>query len=193
MRHHARDIAFDLCNTVFQTDSSVSEAAIKVLQIVESCMNFERGAIILDGNGTRAPRVLAHSLGTSSSDEFCADMTQVGKLLARNSPNSVVRSVLAEGEPLIIDDVTQSQIYVAADDTMMSEACVPLIARGRTFGALNFESREVDAFCRSDITLLSTVATQLGLILSHGFATGELDEGSDWRSVHNLEGAAVAL
>jgi len=69
--------------------------------------------------------------------------------------------VAATGEPKRLADVRQEQVYWPANDTMLSELCVPLKAGDRVIGVINVESPLPNAFTETDEHLLVTVAGQL--------------------------------
>lgn len=186
MREHARYLAFDLCNLALQTDAPVAQASVTAIHAVESCLGFERGAVVLSGSALRPPRVLAHSRPSQSDEDFAADMENVTAILSSVSEAGVVRSVLDTGKIIILNDVQSASNYLAADEAIRAEACMPLIARGRNYGALNFESRRKGVFERGDITFLGTLATQLALAIADATHTGEISEGSDWRETHRI-------
>jgi len=73
----------------------------------------------------------------------------------------ITGSVAATGRPWRIPDVSLEPGYIAADDGMRSELCVPLRAGDRVIGVINAESASSDAFSQADERLLSTVAGQL--------------------------------
>lgn len=84
---------------------------------------------------------------------------------------SIVRQVVAEGEPLIVGDALSDPQYSATDSivglSLRSVLCVPLLGSGkgltksRTIGALYLDSSiQTGAFTRADLDLLITFAGQ---------------------------------
>ena len=77
--------------------------------------------------------------------------------------------VVEHQEPLNVPDVRQDARYIPAgdDDWTRSELAVPILTAREVFGALDVQSDAEQAFGTSDITLLSTLASQLGVALEN--------------------------
>ncbi|MCF8474529.1 MAG: PAS domain-containing protein [Emcibacter sp.] len=63
--------------------------------------------------------------------------------------------------PLIIDDITKDDRYIADIPGMGSEICVPIIHEGQLFGVIDSEHSEINYFTENDQNLLNTIATLL--------------------------------
>ena len=64
--------------------------------------------------------------------------------------------------------------------------CVPLTTHGRSFGTVNFASRNAEAFSRPDVELLKQVATQVAIALENALAFREIDALKDKLAVEKL-------
>ena len=64
--------------------------------------------------------------------------------------------------------------------------CVPLITHGRTFGTINFASRNPEAFSSLDVELLQQVASQVAIALENALAFKEIDALKDKLAVEKL-------
>jgi formate hydrogenlyase transcriptional activator len=64
--------------------------------------------------------------------------------------------------------------------------CVPLTTRGRTFGTINFASRNPQNFSTPDVELLRQVAAQVAIALENAFAFKEIDALKDKLAVEKL-------
>ena len=64
--------------------------------------------------------------------------------------------------------------------------CVPLTTHGRTFGTVNFASRNPEAFSKPDVELLRQVATQVAIALENALAFKEIDALKDKLAVEKL-------
>jgi len=73
----------------------------------------------------------------------------------------VVGRVAATGQPWRVPDVTREPVYLELNPEMRSELCVPLKIGERVIGAINAESRRLDAFSADDERLMMTFAGQL--------------------------------
>jgi len=72
--------------------------------------------------------------------------------------------VAVTGVPYVTGDVRRDPNYVMFFPDVRSEIAVPLVNRdGRTFGVLNIESEETDAFSHRDLQLLMALATQASI------------------------------
>ncbi|MFL2928042.1 MAG: GAF domain-containing protein, partial [Opitutales bacterium] len=68
--------------------------------------------------------------------------------------------VALSGEPFLCPKVSEEERYFQLDDRIQSEMAAPLIEGGRTVGALNVDSMEVDAFNENDLRLLVLMAKE---------------------------------
>jgi formate hydrogenlyase transcriptional activator len=64
--------------------------------------------------------------------------------------------------------------------------CVPLITHTRTFGTINFASRDPNAFTTPDVELLKQVAGQVAIALENALAFKEIDALKDKLAVEKL-------
>ena len=64
--------------------------------------------------------------------------------------------------------------------------CVPLITHTRTFGTINFASRDSKAFSTPDVQLLKQVAAQVAIALENALAFRQIDELKDKLAVEKL-------
>jgi signal transduction histidine kinase/DNA-binding response OmpR family regulator len=73
--------------------------------------------------------------------------------------------VAQHGEPVLASDVREDPRYYTASPETRSELCVPLGSGSRVLGTLNVESAEVDAFTLDDQRLLSTLGSNLAMLI----------------------------
>lgn len=64
--------------------------------------------------------------------------------------------------------------------------CVPLATHGRTFGTINFASRNAQNFSTPDVELLQQVASQVAIALENALAFKEIDALKDKLAVEKL-------
>ncbi|MFO7540982.1 MAG: GAF domain-containing protein [Chloroflexota bacterium] len=75
--------------------------------------------------------------------------------------NSVAGHVVQTGEPYLVEDTQAEHRYFRGVEGSRSEVAVPVIVNGRVIAAINVESPEVDAFDKSDVRFLVTLANQV--------------------------------
>ena len=75
--------------------------------------------------------------------------------------------VALSGEPFLCPNVSEEERYFQLDDRIQSEMAAPLIEGGRTVGALNVDSMEVDAFNDNDLRLLVLMAKEASRVLEN--------------------------
>lgn len=102
--------------------------------------------------------------------------------------------VAMTGEPLNVPDVTADSRYIAGDENVRSEVCVPLTVGKRTIGVLNVESRQPAAFSEDTVRFLATLAGQLAVTIENArlfqrVAQGEKDWEDTFRSI--TDGIAI--
>jgi anti-anti-sigma regulatory factor len=76
--------------------------------------------------------------------------------------------VVQHGEPVIVPDMSLDPRCIFFDEMEFdsrSELCVPLIAGSQVIGALNLESSRLNAFTDDDLQLLSTLASNLAVLV----------------------------
>jgi len=73
--------------------------------------------------------------------------------------------VAKTGEPVIVPDVSKDWRYVEANPDVRSEMCVPLKANDKVIGVLDIEDTKLDAFSKENLTLVSTIAGQISMII----------------------------
>ena len=71
------------------------------------------------------------------------------------------------GEAFLCPNVLEEEKYFQLDDRIKSEMAAPLIEGGRTVGALNVDSLEVNAFNENDLRLLVLMAKEASRVLEN--------------------------
>jgi adenylate cyclase len=85
------------------------------------------------------------------------------------SSEGITGWVAAHQEPLNVPDVLHDMRFVAfgESDRARSELTVPILTAREVFGALDVQSDQIGAFGPNDITLLGTLAGQIGVALEN--------------------------
>ena len=75
--------------------------------------------------------------------------------------DGIVGKTISIGMLLRSGDIRKEQAYKEATERVLSEICAPIFVNGQIFGAINAESRQLDAFSGRDEHLLLTIADNL--------------------------------
>jgi phosphoserine phosphatase RsbU/P len=73
--------------------------------------------------------------------------------------------VASKRQAAVVADVRKDKRYLAARPDVRSEAAVPILSGDRLLGVLNFESGRIGFFQKSDVPLLSFLASQIAVAL----------------------------
>jgi signal transduction histidine kinase len=87
--------------------------------------------------------------------------------------------VAAHGEALLCPDVTKEEKYFQLDERVRAEMAAPLTEGGRTVGALNVDSCEVNAFKYEDLRLLVLMAKEASRVLENMWMVQQLRKKAD--------------
>jgi putative methionine-R-sulfoxide reductase with GAF domain len=96
-------------------------------------------------------------------------------------------SAASKRQPVVVADVKKDKRYVEVHSDMRSEAAMPILSGEEILGILNFESKKVGYFQKSDVPVLSFLASQVAIALK----MVELEQrGRTWQdrvaALHNL-------
>ncbi len=73
----------------------------------------------------------------------------------------VVGQVALTREPILLNDVTTADFYVAANPDVRSELAVPLIAKNRLIGVMDLESEQLNFFRPEHLHVLTMTASRI--------------------------------
>jgi formate hydrogenlyase transcriptional activator len=99
------------------------------------------------------------------------DVTPSGQCFTSGKP------VLARGAEL--DAFPAEAIQLLRKEGVQTICCVPLTAKGRTFGTLNLASRRADAFTPQDVELMQQVGGQIAIAVENALAFKQIDALKD--------------
>lgn len=74
-------------------------------------------------------------------------------------------SAASKRQPVVVADVKKDKRYVEVHPDMRSEAAMPILSGDELLGVLNFESKKASYFQKSDVPVLSFLASQVALAL----------------------------
>lgn len=156
----AAEIARDTTNTL-----ALDNLLSRIVALLCERFNFYHASIfLLDQNRT-------HAVVRESTGEAGKDMKTRGHKLAVGS-KSVVGTVTASGEPLIISDTSKSPIYFPnplLPDTR-SEMGIPLKLGTQVIGALDIQSTQANAFTMDDVAVLQILSDQIAIAIENARA-----------------------
>ncbi|MEA3340311.1 MAG: GAF domain-containing protein, partial [Chloroflexota bacterium] len=117
------------------------------------------------------------------------------KSLRLQADEGITGWVARRGQPVLVPDVRLDPRYVEIDPDVRSELCVPLAAGPLIIGILNVESTQFDAFTQDDQRLLSTLASNLTMLVERArlFEEAEAARAELQQRAKALEEANVRL
>jgi PAS domain S-box-containing protein len=159
----------------------------KLVELIRSRFGFYHASIFLiDPLGKNA--ILRESTGEAGEQ-----MKNAGHKLAVGS-SSIVGQATGKGVPVVIGDVTREENYFAnplLPDTR-SELAIPLKIADRVLGALDVQSRELDAFAQEDINILQVLADQIAVAIQNADLYTHTDQNlSRYRMLHQITSGNV--
>jgi len=124
-----------------------------ILDSVRDVIGFNAGGVYLLEEDSE-------SLYTVYAEGYCEEE---GLDVALKFGRGLVGWVAKTGEPLIVPDVTQNEIYVNCHHETRSEIVVPLRIENRVLGVMNLESNRPAAYDEGSLELLTALAGQAAI------------------------------
>ncbi len=142
-------LLLDITRTISRS-LDLDETLSLIIDSVKSFVPYDAAAIyVLETNGRdRRIRATVHR---------GYDETSMERLLRLGE--GFVGWVVQSGGAIVIPDVRNDRRYISSDPHTMSEIVVPIIANNRIIGALNLESRTLDAYKAADLEVLTLFAS----------------------------------
>jgi len=122
----------------------------RVSELVRAVINYRIFAIFLLNDRTHELR-MRFQIGHTPQVE--RTRIPMGK--------GVVGQVALTRQPLLLNDVSTSEDYIAANPAVRSELAVPLIAKNRLIGVMDIESEELGYFRPEHLRLLTVTASRI--------------------------------
>jgi len=97
--------------------------------------------------------------------EVVARKLRPTRVRLRMREEGIVGWVASHRLPQVVADVRKDRRYYKVNPATRSEAVVPILEGDRVLGVLNFDSRHLGYFRRSDLPLLEFLASQLAIAL----------------------------
>jgi sigma-B regulation protein RsbU (phosphoserine phosphatase) len=147
----AADVAYlmqlaDALNTTLDLETLLKHTA----ELVQAAIHYRIFAILLVNDRTRELRVRFQIGHTTQIESLHIPM---GK--------GVVGQVALTRQPVLLNDVSNSENYVEVNPEVRSELAVPLIAKNRLIGVLDIESEQTGYFRPEHLRLLTLTASRI--------------------------------
>ncbi len=81
--------------------------------------------------------------------------------------NGLVGYAALHKEPVLVPDVSTDARYIKVVDDARSELVIPLLLKDRCIGVFDLESPELDAFTKSDVQILTLLASQAAVAIEN--------------------------
>ncbi len=153
----------------------------RTIDILGRAMDFEYLGFMLPDEGGRFMRSYRRALGFDPPEGgYCFPVDEC-----------LTGYVWQTGEPMILPDVREADIYAAADEDVRSELAVPIKVGDEVAAVLDLESTALDAFDEEDLAFYTAIAGQLGMAMENARLFEA--ERKQRRLSEALEEAAVAV
>jgi PAS domain S-box-containing protein len=151
----------------------------EIIHSLNSFFKFDAMGIALVDEKTKRliihPSLIGHPVKEIEKLELC-----LGK--------GITGWVAEKGIPLVISDVRSDSRYIAYDQNINFEMCVPLKVGEKVIGVIDAQSRAWNAFSEGDLRLLSIVGGQLATLIENLRLYDEIKQSEEnYRTV--VEGA----
>jgi sigma-B regulation protein RsbU (phosphoserine phosphatase) len=151
IRVEAADVAYlmrltDALNTTLDLETLLRRTS----ELVAAVIPYRIFAILLVNDRTHEMRV-RFQIG---------HITQIERLHIPMG-KGVVGQVALTRQPVLLNDVSASEMYVEVNPEVRSELAVPLIAKNRLIGVMDIESEQADYFRPEHLRLLTLTASRI--------------------------------
>src|SRR5205814_5546907 len=135
----------------------LDELLQKIPQLIARITDFQAFAVyLLDEK--RNELSVAYSIGYSE---------EVARTLKLKVGQGLVGAAVAEGQPIVVNEVDTDPRYVEAVPGSKAELVVPLRRKGRVIGALNLLSDTADQFSEADEAILRQFAAHVAVAIEN--------------------------
>ena len=136
----------DALNTTLDLETLLRRTA----ELVRAVIPYRIFAILLVNDRTHELRVRFQIGHTAQVERLHIPMGR-----------GVVGQVALTRQPVLLNDVTTSDVYVEVNPEVRSELAVPLIAKNRLIGVMDIESEQADYFRPEHLRLLTLTASRI--------------------------------
>ena len=133
-----------------------NDLAWYVVREVVGLLGFDDCVIYYsDPESQRIRQIAATGAKNPNSDEIV-------NVLETPMGEGITGKVAITGEPMIVNDLQYSELYIPDIEAALSEICVPIIHGNNILGVIDCESPEPNRFTAEDLEVLTTVAAMVG-------------------------------
>ncbi|HEY1896614.1 MAG TPA: GAF domain-containing protein, partial [Terracidiphilus sp.] len=136
----------DALNTTLDLQTLLNRTS----ELVRAIINYRIFAIFLLNDRTHELRM-----------RFQIGHTKEAERMRFPLGKGVVGQVALTREPILLNDVSSSPVYIAANPEVRSELAVPLIAKNRLIGVMDLESEKAGYFRPEHLHLLTLTASRI--------------------------------
>jgi sigma-B regulation protein RsbU (phosphoserine phosphatase) len=151
VRVEAADVAYlmqlsEALNTTLDLETLLRRTA----ELVAAVIPYRIFAILLLNDRTRELRVRFQIGHTMKVEQLSIPMGQ-----------GVVGQVALTRQPVLLNDVSTSEVYVEVNPEVRSELAVPLVVKNRLIGVMDIESEQLNYFGPEQMRLLTLTASRI--------------------------------
>src|SRR5580658_1403549 len=151
IRVETADVAYllqmaDALNTTLDLQTLLNRTS----ELVRTVIHYRIFAILLLNDRTHDLR-MRFQIGHSADTERMR--IPIGK--------GIIGQVALTRQPILVNDVTNSEHYISTNPDVRSELAVPLIAKNRLIGVMDIESEKADYFRPEHLRLLTLTASRI--------------------------------
>ncbi len=128
--------------------------------VLETCIRFTRsdtGSIISINKETKTLDI-EHQVGLGARAE---------KNIKLKIGEGVTGTAAQTKKPILVNDVSQSKVYIPVNPAIRSEIAVPIIHKSKLLGVISVDSKQKENYKKEDLELLTIVASQVGQVLTN--------------------------
>jgi sigma-B regulation protein RsbU (phosphoserine phosphatase) len=146
-------ILAEFADIVAENSLSVERLLPALARFARKVVDYELFAVLLRVKGSRYLEVV-YATGHGQA-KLKNRKVRIGE--------GIVGAAAASRKTIVVNEVTRDRRYVAAVDEIQSEMSVPLIARGRLIGVMDFESTRPNAFGSRERSLLRLISSRIAM------------------------------
>ena len=159
-------------SSLYQATKSLTQSlkpeviAEKLIANMDEMLGYEFGSVYLLEEQSQLLVPLAISKKAQNLDIYEKDM-EILRTEKRALGQGIIGWVAQHGQSIRSGDVNKEPRYFPVIKNIQSELCVPLIARGKTIGAINIETTKPQAYTDRDENLLTALASSAAIALEN--------------------------
>jgi len=160
----------DALNTTLDLDTLLSRTS----ELVRAVIDYRIFAILLLNDRTHDLRMRFQIGHTAQTERMRVPMGR-----------GVIGQVAQTRKPILLNDVTKSENYLAANPEVRSELAVPLIAKNRLIGVMDIESEQANYFRPEHLHLLTLTASRIAQAIENARLYARVSRQAQTLSVLN--------